>query len=81
VQTLKAVGSSLVEIHGSMTSARWSMPRPTGGCSTRSRSREGRSRAGDALGRKAAANTVLDEHRAAMDRAAREADLSAPRRR
>ena len=58
-----------------MTSARWSTPRPTAACSTRLPGLEKDVAALERLWEaRRAANAVLDEHRAGMERAAREAD-------
>jgi len=80
VQTLKAVGSSLVEIHGQHDE------RALVDASTHRRLLDAfaglrrTSAGGTALGRKACRQTVLDEHRAAMERCRRERTI-APRRR
>ena len=58
-----------------MTSARWSMPRRTGSCSTPLPGWRKRSRRWRRCGRRGAPPiTALDAHRASMERAAREAD-------
>ena len=75
VQTLRRSAPRWSRSTASMTSARWSMPPPIAACSTRSPGWRRTSPRSKHCGTRGARPTpLLEEHRAAMERAAREAD-------